>query len=573
MKTKFNLLFCLFILLSAVSCSKSGSNGNDYVSVQIEDSKMWSLLDVASGDFVMTDEFFAPSSCVVKGSFFVENDKQEFDLYNLKDTRNKLNRNSYTIVTNFNSEGYAIVRTKDEPWQIIDTQGNAVATLDKNVMVLSGFTKDGLALFMNKDQMMGYVNTAGEIVIKPRYKFGTIFSDGIAFVLTKQENDHNYLAAIDPAGNTVFSFSDAKYSDVGLFHDGYMFAVEGDHCVLLDKTGQKVMKVCNGTNISNLSYQDNKVIYFDGTYYGLMDLEEKILIRAKYQHLQFQEDGNLLAQNSNSKYGVITSEDDIRMPFDYDELYYIAPDRYITKAGAVFIMIDSKGKEICKKAFTSFSNRTNTSSEAGNTALITSSSNSATMEDQIRDYLLNLMNLESNMEDKFSSKESVKLDVSDVSAGFNGVLPVEGNNTYYAENMFDGNSATAWAVRLQNTDYEWQPYLYGPSFNVDGSKIHHIVIRNGYHKNEDVYNKNTRASWIRIYRDSYGDPSEEDILYEGPLSDTMSPQTLSVNPKYDNSRPAGRIVLVFSSADDDRYYHGSRWNDLVISELEFWGER
>lgn len=418
MKKNFKWIALGLACLALSACSKSNSGDSDYVSVQIEDSKMWSLLDVKNGAIVMTDEFFAPSSNVEKGSFFVENDNGEFDLYNLKDTKNRLNRNSYSVVTNFNKDGFAITRVKDEPWQIIDTEGNTVATLDKNLVVLSGFSDEGMALIMNKDKMMGYVDTQGHTPIKPRYKFATIFSDGVAFVLTKQEENHNYLSAIDPEGNTLFTFSDAKYSDVGFFQEGHMFAVEGDHSVLLDKTGKKIMNVCNGTNISDLSYHDGKVIYYDGQYYGVKDLEDKILIRAKYKMLRFQSDDKLIAQNSNDNYGVINDKDEIYMPFQYEVLYYIAPNRYVTQTGNVYVMINEKGKEICDKAFTKFNNRTDSSSDVSQSALISSSSNNSDVQNELENYLLNLFNLD----DAAEPAEPVQYDAMGSSLPMGGSL-------------------------------------------------------------------------------------------------------------------------------------------------------
>lgn len=393
---QLSVLFLGIICCSVMSSCKQENSIDDskYVSVQLEDSKMWSLVDVTNGAVVMENEFFAPSSNVVKGSFFVENDNKEFDLYNLKDTKNKLNRSSYSVVSNFNKDGFAITRVKDEPWQIIDTEGKTIATLDKNLSVMSGFSDEGLALIMNQDKMFGYVNVQGQNPIKPRYKFATIFSDGVAFVLTKEEENHNYLSAIDAAGNTLFTFSDAKYSDVSLFNEGYMFAVEGDHCVLVDKTGKKLMNVCNGTDLSNLAYHDGNIIYYDGQYYGVKNLEDKILIRAKYHSLSFQSDGKLVAKNTNDKYGVITNNDDVYLPFDYEELHYIAPNRYITNSGNVYVMINEKGKDVCDKAFSSFSNRTDSSSDVIQSGLISSTNNSSDITNEIENYLLNLMNLD-----------------------------------------------------------------------------------------------------------------------------------------------------------------------------------
>ena len=128
------------------------SGDSEYVSVQLDDSKMWSLLNVGNGEMVFTDEFFAPVTNVVNGAFFMQTDNGMFDLYNISDTKNKLNRDSYTFVSNFNKNGYAIVRVKTEPWQIIDTKGTTVATLDKNLNIAAGFSDNGLALMFNKDR-------------------------------------------------------------------------------------------------------------------------------------------------------------------------------------------------------------------------------------------------------------------------------------------------------------------------------------------------------------------------------------------------------------------------------------
>ncbi len=87
---------------------------------------------------------------------------------------------------------------------------------------------------------------------------------------------------------------------------------------------------------------------------------------------------------------------------------------------------------------------------------------------------------------------------------------------------------------------------------------------------------NTRPAIVTIYRPlapDTGDPEEEDILYDGPLSDTMSPQRLNVNPKFDRSRPVDEVVLKFLPPNNpDGFYWGDKWpKDMVISEIEFWG--
>ena len=168
-----------------------------------------------------------------------------------------------------------------------------------------------------------------------------------------------------------------------------------------------------------------------------------------------------------------------------------------------------------------------------------------------------------------------KLAVSNVVESIEGHLASDGKNTYNAYNLFDGKASTAWALRLSDVEgmISYETRLYGPHFDVHGSKLAYVVIRNGYHKNASIYNKNTRANWIMIYRDGNGDNiPDSDIIYAGGLADTMSPQTLHVNPGFDQSRPIGHVGIAFKPLMENGFYHGSKWDDLSISELEFWGK-
>lgn len=369
------ILMCLMLSLLWGCAGDGQSSGSVYVSVRIDDSKMWSLLDVRSGKMQFQDEFFAPATNVVKGAFFVETKDKLFDLYNIADTKNKLNRDSYTFVTNFNKNGFAIVRIKTEPWQIVDTNGTVVATVDKNLNIVSGFADNGLASFINKDGMFGYINESGAQVIKPRYMAARPFCDNLAIVMTKVEEGKIYFDVINGAGEVQFKFNDGQYSGMTDFHEGHAFVVEGDHISLIDSKGKKVQNVGNGRSLAGFSYSSGKFIYSDGEFYGVKDVEGKILIRAKYLYLEFIGVNELRAINSSNKYGVVNTEDEIIVPFEYSSLDYVAPDRYFTTSGSVIVLIDKKGKEVCNSAFAQVVNRSESAAEAQLAAIISSISN------------------------------------------------------------------------------------------------------------------------------------------------------------------------------------------------------
>lgn len=350
------------------------------MSVQLDDSKMWSLLDINNGEMVFTDEFFAPATNIVNGAFFMQADNGTFDVYTISDTKNKLNRDSYTFVSNFNKNGYAIVRVKTEPWQIIDTKGATVATLDKNINIKGGFSDDGLALLVNKDGLYGYVDEKGQTAIAPKYKAARAYCDGAAVVLTKTEDGKSYFEVIDSKGEVMFKFNTGQYSNISDFNEGHAFAVEGDHVVLLDKQGKKVAAVGNGTDLTRLSYSDGKFIYSDGEFYGVKDVEGNILLRAKYGSLQFISKDKLLAVSSSRKYGVVNTNDDVILPFEYDDLIALDSDRFLTNSGSLKVLINDKGKDVCKQAFKNVVNRNESENQNAQTAIISSENNNASFD-------------------------------------------------------------------------------------------------------------------------------------------------------------------------------------------------
>lgn len=393
---------CGFMLSN---CGSKSAMDADYISVKVDNSNMWSLLDVENGKMAFTDEFFAPATNVVKNAFFVQNDDGTFDLYNIENTKNKLNRDSYTFVTNFSPDGFSIVRVKTEPWQIVNTTGQVIATLDKNLGVASGFGPDGLALIFNKDKKFGFINTKGEIVIKPRYENAKPFSDGVSIVITRTENGKSFFEAIDKAGTTLFKGNTGQYSKLTPFENGYCFAVEGDHIVLLDKTGKKVVSVNEGTSLTNLSVNKDKFIYFDKEFYGVKDLTGKIVIRAKYPSLKFLGDGNLKAINSNGKTGVVNTNDEIIIPFEYDNLDYLAPNRYLTSSGSVIILINKDGKEICDQAFAQVVNRSESASLDALVKVLSSSNNQSVTTPAYESNSFDFSNIDS-MLSEFDSEDS-----------------------------------------------------------------------------------------------------------------------------------------------------------------------
>lgn len=172
----------------------------------------------------------------------------------------------------------------------------------------------------------------------------------------------------------------------------------------------------------------------------------------------------------------------------------------------------------------------------------------------------------------YNPSDATLLRVLDVS--YSNSLAPQGNNTYVPWNMLDGNAATAWAVNLNNPAIYDCDKLYGPMFKVHCKKLSHIVIRNGYGKSTSAFINNSRAARVRFItfaNDANDCGDNEVVLFEGPLRDDPTPQRLNIPLDLKWNNDITTVWMVFDTYTNGGIIRGAKWNDLCISEIEFWG--
>ena len=104
--------------------------------------------------------------------------------------------------SNFSS-GVAWVQEKENgPWKLIDaTEKVVVDNFQANS--IKGYDKEtGLARFANRDNLKGFVNLSGDIVISPEYAYAGSFEYGMASV-TQKIDSKELSGVIDHKGNIV----------------------------------------------------------------------------------------------------------------------------------------------------------------------------------------------------------------------------------------------------------------------------------------------------------------------------------------------------------------------------------
>lgn len=117
------------------------------------------------------------------------------------------------------SEGLAAIRDINGIWGFIDTTGKQVITMPREVSEVGTF-KEGLCWFRDRDQdLVGYIDRQGKVILSPQWGFAQDFSDGLAAVGTAQtfgnmRNITGLTGYIDHSGKLVISIGET-HSNIG----------------------------------------------------------------------------------------------------------------------------------------------------------------------------------------------------------------------------------------------------------------------------------------------------------------------------------------------------------------------
>lgn len=153
--------------------------------------------------------------------------------------------------------------------------------------------------------------------------------------------------------------------------------------------------------------------------------------------------------------------------------------------------------------------------------------------------------------------------------GTSAMLNSNGKLTYHPKNMLDGNLASCWAIDQKRliSDPGGRGNDCVVSFKLPSCKISEIIIYNGYQKNQDLYYKNCRPKGIVITYGSDNANLIDETIYAGELKDTYGAQVIRLNkPLNIDSKKQINIFV-----DPDNIYHGNRYTDICLSEVEFHG--
>ncbi len=150
--------------------------------------------------------------------------------------------------------------SKEKKWGFVSSTGKLIAS---DLPVPGGYFQEGLVAASKNGKQWGYIDLAGEYVIKPEYEQLAPFSEGLAGV--KRGGKWGF---IDKKGNIVIK---PVYMQVGDFSEGLVSVRDENGWSFIDKNGKKALVLGNEYFWRPCSKKVNRIVahtvwgpYFEG---------------------------------------------------------------------------------------------------------------------------------------------------------------------------------------------------------------------------------------------------------------------------------------------------------------------
>lgn len=310
MKT-LHILAAAAIAVTVASCS--GKPELSYMPAKAEGDSNWGLVD-ANGEFLFTDEFSDRPSPVVNGYFFVE-EGNGYTVYKAEKNPKQVGDLSGLKGCGFYNDGLMPVVHKGEHISFVDGSGKTKFTLEAidsvSVSAAMNMFVNGRCAIRTSDEKWGAIDTDGNVVVKPKYENPVLFVEDIALVKDAQSGE-SYI--IDRNGNTKASVS-GNISSGGVFIDGYTIVqIEGP-----DSGEESRMAIVKGDGeltklpsaVKYVKTWNSKYIVFESSdyEYGILSVDGDIKVRAKYDNIELLANGKFIG-NRDGKYMYVSPDGD-----------------------------------------------------------------------------------------------------------------------------------------------------------------------------------------------------------------------------------------------------------------------
>lgn len=307
MKKSIFALFALIALLSGCT-SDSPNSAVQYIPFQSEKDGRWGMIS-PEGKVLFQDEFSEQPTTVVGDRFFVRTKEGEYEMYAAEEKPKQVG-DTYLGICPFVEDVTPAVK-KGEPVKLIDRDGKEKKTLDKlsgkSVSAVSQF-QDGYAIFQTSEDLLGAINTNGDVKIAPDYAQLMYIGEGTFIGVNKKykgetDKEKVKMTTLDKNGKVIAEKSMGKFDIRSQMSGGVMAAREEANDErrwgLMNNKFEWVLKPSSKYGRIN-DVKGKYFIFEKDDKCGLADLEGNVIIRPKYDRLEFSgEEGILIAGDAN----------------------------------------------------------------------------------------------------------------------------------------------------------------------------------------------------------------------------------------------------------------------------------
>ncbi len=240
----------------------------------------------------------------------------------------------YKSVTIF-SQGRAIVVAKEDYPKIINEKGKVLHELKEFQMVLA-FSENFAAV--KKDDLYGYIDTSGSVVIEPQFVSAYKFKNGLARVQLDDESQ-NY-GVINTKGIFVIEPIYKYMSDFN--KDGFAVVMLNDKYGVINTQNRFII---NPENEFIHSFNEGlATVAVDGKY-GYIDEMKNVKIQPQYIDAKAFKNNYAEVMTADSLWGLIDKKGDFVINPKYKNLNYISDNFILFYEKEAWGVIDINGKE------------------------------------------------------------------------------------------------------------------------------------------------------------------------------------------------------------------------------------
>lgn len=358
---KYLLLILVLVFISLLSSCQKEESIAEYIPFKSEKDGKWGFINL-DGDVLLEDEFKNEPTIVSNDRFFAKNKAGYWEMYTADKNARQVGK-EYVQAGAF-IEDVAPVVEKGRAIDFIDKNGKVKFTLGNvdGVAITScrNFI-DGVAIF-KCGGYYGAIDASGNVIIKPDYLALEPAKDGkLVGIHSKYKETEDRakvkITVLDTSGKVLSEFAlDRILESLDYFSDGVLAVAKkgtdgNNYWGLINDKGEWVLHVSHKIR-SVKGMRNGKFIFSDGEECGLMDFNGEVLIRPKYSDIKFTGANQLfvLYDHIDPQWKLITEEEDVISPNEFDEVYPLPGDKYFVKDdGDSWIIIDDKGKEVKTK--------------------------------------------------------------------------------------------------------------------------------------------------------------------------------------------------------------------------------